>query len=194
MGPWSVDEVASVLLSVLTESGDPAIWDQVKKTDTGCLEFVIADQGLQQWQQYLHLHGLPPLTQAAPSMTPDILWQLQSGYELCHRWSTRISSIDIQTVGDHTQTIYGLSLITSVPSLKQMLDGLLHICDAWHETTSLHLVHQATDLVSAIDRCTGHISPTSPESSIVLPWIQVAQVVLKELLHNSWGYQLVEQF
>ncbi len=184
-------DVASVLLSVLAAHTPQGIWSDVKKTDKACLEFVIAQQGIQRWQEYLHHNGLSQLIQRAPPMASQTLWQLQSGYELCCRWCASHAVCDREVDSWHHQCAQR-PFAMPIPALTPLVDALLDICDLWDEATPAQLLQRARQLVLALDYCLRNIRPASTDATVVSSWVQTTQIVLKQLLGRSWGLQLAE--
>ncbi|MEM6253665.1 MAG: hypothetical protein AAF821_12160 [Cyanobacteria bacterium P01_D01_bin.156] len=184
------DLIASVLLSLLKESDASSVWSHVRKTDRGCLEFVISQQGIRQW---LNHDGLTHLwVQDVPSIDSQLLWQLQAGYELCHRWS---ANQPLEDLACYCPAAPDQPFIIPWSYLEGLVDGLLDICDIWDEATSTQLLHQASKLVMALDQCVGQTSHASLGTvKSIIPWVKTTRLLLKRLLIDTWGYQLAEQF
>lgn len=179
-------DIATSLIAVLQERTTYPVWSSLRRTDEDWLEFVISQAGIMQWQQQLKRWPLPPAVQPAWPTTSDLLWQLQSGYELCCRWQR------CHPANSPTRSSNAAFLIRFQP-LHQLIHCLLDICDRWHQTSPLQLLHQAQHLVIALERCIA-LATLSPETKAVSDWLEPTRVVLQQSLNGRLGYQLIDQF
>lgn len=187
-----VGEIASMLSVVLHEQTAHPIWACIRKNDAGWLEFVIARDGIERWQQSLHQGTLPVTRHGLCHLTSEALWQLQSGYELCCRWQACY-----QQLGSPSKSIIhsaSVPYLIPFPSLQELIDCLLDICDVWDEAELPRLLEQAQRLVLALEICAGKIRPGAIEAEVVNRWFKVAQLVLEQLLNKGLSYPLATQF
>ncbi|MBE9065953.1 hypothetical protein IQ260_04735 [Leptolyngbya cf. ectocarpi LEGE 11479] len=187
-----VGEIASILSAMLHEQTSHPIWACIRKNDAGWLEFVIARDGIERWQQSLY-QGTLPIRHGVCHLTSEALWQLQSGYELCCRWQAchqQLGSPINQSI------IHSASAPYLIPcsSLKELIDCLLDICDMWDEAELPRLLEQSQRLVLALEICAGKIRPDAIEAEAVKRWFKVVELVLKQLLNKRLSYPLTSRF
>ena len=185
------DVIASVILTAL-QAQPSSLWSSVRKNNDGWIEFDISYQGMEQWRQQLTQWVLSD--NVTPwSISPEALWQLQSGYELCCRWQVSYSqtdvSIQLAPYGAPTDTFLML-----FPPLRGLIDGLLDIGDGWEDATPPQLLQRSKQLLLALNQCVSQTRPSSLEARQVCPWLAATQIVLKHLLHSKLGHQVAEQF
>ncbi|MEM9484179.1 MAG: hypothetical protein AAGA83_10860 [Cyanobacteria bacterium P01_F01_bin.116] len=190
--PHPTGEIASRLVTVLQQQSAPSLWASIRQTENHWIEFVISEGGMAKWRQQL-LQNLPLQSahQPAPVITATQLWSLQAGYEQCCRWQRQHCETNqheqLETIALRPFTI------TSLP-LSLLIHGLLDICDRWDEAQPKQLLHQANQLVKAIEQCTSSTPPTAANAAIVFHWLKPTQHLLRQLLQERLRYQCPEEF
>lgn len=188
-----VGEIALLLSAVLQDQTPRPVWACIRENHTGWLEFVIAQDGIDRWQQSLSQSILPNVPIPEYRLAPKALWRLQSGYELCCRWQTCYQRLGSPTNPSSNQSASLPYLIPFSP-LQELIDCLLDICDMWDEAKPSQLLAQARRLVLALETCAGKTRPGATEAEVVNRWFKAAQVVLEQLLHTRLSYPLANQF
>lgn len=189
-----VGEIASVLSAVLQAQTPRPIWACIRETHAGWLEFVIARGGIERWQQSLHQSLLPDAPGLTCALTPETLWQLQSGYELCCRWQACYQQLGSPSQPASIDAASAAPYLIPFSPLQDLIDCLLDICDAWDEAEPHRLLAQAQRLVLALETCAGKTRPGTFEAEVVNRWFKSAQLVLEQLLNERWSYPLANQF
>ncbi|MEA5463271.1 hypothetical protein [Leptothoe sp. PORK10 BA2] len=190
-------DIASNLLRVLLGQSTPSVWSSIRQNEAGWLEFVISQGGIDQWRQQLSPQTLQTLQTvkqvSSQSITPEQLWQLQSGYELCCRWQACYQQMG-GVAQVQTDIPPGVMFSMPHPPLYQLIHCLLDICDGWDEATQPQLLQMSKQLIMALEQCAGATTPASSEAGEVSRWLRPTQVVLKQLLGERLGYPLREWF
>ncbi len=188
------DKIASNLLTVLLKQATPSVWSSIRQNEDGWLEFVISQQGMDQWQQQLTPQTLLRVGHDQPyALEPAQLWQLQSGYERCCRWQARYRQMGGVPQSPSASPSNSPFRLSGSP-VDELIHGLLDICDGWDEATLPQLLQMSQQLVVVLEKCTGAATPASPAAETLCRWLISTQIVLKQLINGRLGYQLAEYF
>ena len=187
-----VGKIASTLVTVLEAQTTRPVWADIRSCDRGWIEFIISQSGIERWRQRLLQWEASRMGQPLSPMSADVLWQLQSGYELCCRWQANYRTVRNAALQSSIEP--GLIPFQVSAPLQNLIHCLLDICDYWDSASLPQRLRQARQLVLALETCTGVTSPCSPTAETLSGWIEPAGIVLEQLICGQFGYPIAKRF